>query len=322
MGRMRYNQGKRKAALTDRIVRLIFKQTDPQRLDKYLVACLPDFSRSHLQGLIEDGFVEVNGEMAHKSGQLLIPETEVIVRIPPPESIELVPEAIALDIIYEDDNLLVVNKPAGMVVHPAAGHSTGTLVHAVLAHAPETVGIGGEKRPGIVHRLDKDTSGLILVAKNDKTHRFLQDQFRLRKTVKIYLALVDGHPPTPVGRIEAAIGRNPVQRKQMAVTSVNRGREAVSEYKILESFPDHELLEVRPMTGRTHQIRLHLAFLGCPVTGDRVYGHKRVTLPINRHFLHAVRLTINLPDETTPSTFQAPLPVELSEVLDILRRKA
>jgi 23S rRNA pseudouridine1911/1915/1917 synthase len=214
---------------------------------------------------------------------------------------------------------MVVNKPAGMVVHPAAGHISGTLVHAALAHAPEMVGIGGEKRPGVVHRLDKDTSGLILLAKNDLAHRFLQDQFRLRKTVKIYLALVDGKPPTPSGRIDAPVGRDTVHRKMMAVTGIKRGREAISEYRTLESFREHTLLEVHPLTGRTHQIRLHLKFLGCPVAGDTIYGHKHATIPLNRHFLHAARLTILLPNEVKTRTFEAPLPVELDGVLERLR---
>ena len=306
--------------MSEHNLRFIFDQPTPQRLDKFLVVCLPDLSRSRLQGLIEDGYVKMNGLVAHKSGQMLSALTEVDVYIPPPEPSDLVPEAIPLDIVFEDENVMVVNKPAGMVVHPAAGHATGTLVHAALAHAPQMAGIGGEKRPGVVHRLDKETSGLILLAKNDQSHRFLQDQFRLRKTVKIYLALVDGHPPTPVGRIEAAVGRSQVQRKLMAVTTIEKGREAVSEYRTIESFQDHDLLEVRPLTGRTHQIRLHVAFLGCPVTGDRIYGHKRPTLNINRHFLHAARLTIRLLNEKEPRTFEAPLPVELVEILETLRR--
>ena len=307
--------------MSDQVLSFVFDQPSPQRLDKFLVVSVPDLSRSRLQGLIADGFVLVNGTAASKSGQMLPLGAIVELRIPQPEPTELIPEAIPLDIVYEDDDLMVVNKPAGMVVHPAAGHATGTLVHAALAHAPQMLGIGGEKRPGVVHRLDKDTSGLILLAKNDLAHRFLQEQFRLRKTVKIYLALVDGHPPTPTGRIEAAIGRSQVQRKLMAVTNnLSKGRQAVSEYQTLESFPKHELLEVHPLTGRTHQIRLHLAFLGCPVMGDRVYGHKHATLPLERHFLHAASLTILLPNESEPRTFHAPLPAELSEVLDTLRR--
>jgi 23S rRNA pseudouridine1911/1915/1917 synthase len=163
--------------------------------------------------------------------------------------------------------------------------------------------------------LDKDTSGLILLAKNDSAHRWLQNQFKARQVVKIYLALVDGAPPTPSGRIEAAIGRDPTQRKQMAVTSAEKGRAAVSEYCTLETFRHHTLLEVRPITGRTHQIRLHLAFIGCPVAGDTVYGRKQPTLPLSRHFLHAARLTLCLPGEATPRTFEAGLPEELNGLL-------
>jgi 23S rRNA pseudouridine1911/1915/1917 synthase len=294
---------------------------DSARLDKFLVTLLPEFSRTRLQALITGGFILVDGKPAHKSGQMVSPGTTIQVNVPEPEPTELVPEPIPLDIIFENDDLLVVNKPAGMVVHPAAGHSSGTLVHAVLAHSPQMEGIGGEKRPGVVHRLDKDTSGLILLAKNDRAHRFLQDQFRQRKTKKTYLALVDGKPPTPSGRIEAAIGRDPIHRKLMAVTSMNKGRDAVSEYHTLENFTEHTLLEVHPLTGRTHQIRVHLKFLGCPVVGDRIYGHKNATIPVNRQFLHASQLTILLPGETTPRTFNTPLPVELEQVLAILRER-
>jgi 23S rRNA pseudouridine1911/1915/1917 synthase len=245
--------------------------------------------------------------------------SHVLVRIPPPEPTALEPEAIPLSIIFENDDLLVVDKPAGMVVHPAAGHSRGTLVHAALAHAPSMVGIGGEGRPGVVHRLDRDTSGLILLAKNDQAHRWLQEQFRTRQVSKVYLALVDGCPPTPTGRIEASIGRDTTQRKHMAVVAPHKGRDAASEYRTLESFPQHTLLEVHPITGRTHQIRLHLAFLGCPVAGDTIYGQRKPTIPIKRHFLHAVYLSVSLPGESQPRTFEAPLPQELERVLEGLR---
>lgn len=241
------------------------------------------------------------------------------VRIPPPIPTDLVPEQIPLDIVFENDDLLVVNKPAGMVVHPAAGHARGTLVNAVLGYDPEIEGIGGEERPGVVHRLDKDTSGLILLAKNERAHRWLQDQFRLRKVEKTYLALVDGKPPTPSGRVEAHIGRDPKNRKRMAVVSANKGREAISEYKTLESFKNHTLLEFHPLTGRTHQIRLHCAFLKCPIVGDEVYGRRNATVQIDRHFLHAFKLKITLPGENAPRTFEAPLPSELQRTLDEAR---
>jgi 23S rRNA pseudouridine1911/1915/1917 synthase len=244
----------------------------------------------------------------------------VVVRIPPPVPSNLVAEDIPLDIIFENDDLIVVNKPAGMVVHPAAGHYSGTLVNAVLGYDPDLEGIGGEERPGLVHRLDKETSGLIILAKNERAHNWLQDQFRLRKVEKTYLALVDGKPPTPAGRVEAPIGRDPSHRKKMAIVSPGKGREAVSEYKTLESFRNHTLLEFHPHTGRTHQIRLHCLFLGCPIVGDSVYGKRTVTATIERHFLHAFRLKIILPGEKQPRTFEAELPEELKAVLDEVKR--
>ncbi len=287
----------------------------PERLDKFLVSCLPEFSRARLQGLIADGFVRVNGQAAKKSGQMLEVGASVEVRVPPPAPSGLVGENIPLDIVFENDELLIVNKPAGMVVHPAAGHDSGTLVHAVLGYDPGIEGIGGEERPGVVHRLDKETSGLIVLAKNERAHRWLQDQFRLRKVEKTYLALVDGAPPTPSGRVEAPIGRDPKNRKKMTVLPAGKGREAVSEYKTLKTFKHHALLEFHPHTGRTHQIRLHCAFLGCPIVGDTVYGRKTSTLPLSRHFLHAAKLKIVLPGEKQASLFETPLPEELKTAL-------
>jgi len=305
--------------VNDRVLNFRFDKETPERLDKFLVGLLQEFSRSRIQGLIADGHVDVNGLAARKSGQSLESGSTVTVRIPPPAPTDLIREEIPLDIIFENDDLIVVNKPAGMVVHPAAGHSSGTLVNAVLGYDPDLEGIGGEERPGVVHRLDKATSGLILLAKNERAHRWLQDQFRLRKVEKTYLALVDGKPPTPSGRVEAYIGRDPKQRKKMAVVSENRGRESVSEYTTVEEFQKHTLLEFHPHTGRTHQIRLHCAFLKCPIVGDEVYGRKNSTIEIGRHFLHAHRLEIVLPNEKEPRHFEAPLPEELERVLNNLR---
>jgi 23S rRNA pseudouridine1911/1915/1917 synthase len=281
---------------------------------------LQELSRSRWQELIKGGCVSVGGVIVRKAGFNLDKPAEISVWIPEVQPSRLEPEAIPLDIVFENPDLMVVNKPAGMVVHPAAGHANGTLVHAALAHAPELEGINGEARPGVVHRLDKNTSGLILLAKNDAAQRWLQEQFRARKVDKAYLALVDGRPPTPSGRIEAPIGRDTTQRKRMAVVSSNKGREAISEYRTLEAFHSHTLLELHPITGRTHQIRLHLSFIGCPVAGDTVYGYRKSTIDIQRHFLHAARLTIFLPGENLPHTFQAPLPPELEGVLDQLRK--
>jgi 23S rRNA pseudouridine1911/1915/1917 synthase len=307
--------------LSDRIEIFQYEGEKNERLDKFLVTSMPEFSRSRLAGLIADGFVEVNGEPAKKAGQSIESGAQVTVRIPPPVPSGLVGENIPLDILFENDDLLVVNKPAGMVVHPAAGHASGTLVHAVLGYDPDIEGIGGEERPGVVHRLDKETSGLIVLAKNDNAHHWLQDQFRLRQVEKMYLALVDGAPPTPSGRVEAAIGRDPSHRRKMAIVPLAKGREAISEYKTLESFPSYTLLEFHPFTGRTHQIRLHCVFLGSPIVGDAVYGRKKPSVDIKRHFLHAFRLKITIPGEKIPRTFEAPLPAELVSVLDKLRQE-
>jgi 23S rRNA pseudouridine1911/1915/1917 synthase len=306
--------------VSDRVEKFIYEGEKAERLDKFLVSRFAEFSRARLQGLIADGFVSVNGVPAKKSGQAIEPGMEIEVRVPPPVPTGLVGEDIPLDIIFENDDLLIVNKPAGMVVHPAAGHDSGTLVHAVLGYDPEMEGIGGEERPGLVHRLDKETSGLIVLAKNERAHRWLQDQFRLRTVEKTYIALVDGKPPTPTGRVEASIGRDPSHRKKMAIVSAGKGREAVSEYKTLESFKEHTLLEFHPHTGRTHQIRLHCQFLGCPIAGDSIYGKKHVTVEINRHFLHAAKLKIILPNEKQPRVFEAELPEELKKVLEDVQR--
>ena len=305
--------------MSDRVLNFHFEAETPERLDKFLVGLLQEFSRSRIQGLIANGFVDVDGHAAKKAGQSLESGSTVTVRIPPPVPTDLIAEDIPLDILFENDDLIVVNKPAGMVVHPAVGHLSGTLVNAILGYDPDIEGIGGEERPGVVHRLDKETSGLILLAKNERAHRWLQDQFRLRKVDKTYLALVDGKPPTPSGRVEAYIGRDPSHRKRMAIVPESRGREAISEYKTLEEFQGFTLLEFHPLTGRTHQIRLHCAFLKCSIVGDEVYGRKKSSVKITRHFLHAYRLKIILPEEKEPRLFEAPLPEELEQVLVALR---
>lgn len=307
--------------MSDRIENFLYQDEKAERLDKFLVSRFPEFSRARLQGLIADGFVLIDGAPAKKAGQTIEAGTEIEVRLPPPAPTGLTGEDVPLDIIFENEDLLIVNKPAGMVVHPAAGHGSGTLVHAVLGYAPDIEGIGGEERPGVVHRLDKETSGLIALAKNERAHRWLQDQFRLRQVEKTYIALVDGKPPTPAGRVEASIGRDPSHRKKMAIVPEGKGRESVSEYKTLESFKNHTLLEFRPLTGRTHQIRLHCQFLGCPIVGDLVYGRKNPTVEISRHFLHAAKLKIVLPNEKQPRVFEAELPRELIVVLNETRSK-
>jgi 23S rRNA pseudouridine1911/1915/1917 synthase len=290
-----------------------------ERLDHFLVVALPQYSRSRLQSLVQDGCVQIDGSTAKKAGQMVRAGSRVIVEVPARRPTNLFPEDIALDVLYEDVNVLIVNKPAGMAVHPGAGHAEGTLVHAVLAHDPSMHGVGGVERPGVVHRLDKDTSGVIVLAKNDDALHWLQRQFQDRKVVKTYLALVDGSPPSPSGRVEAPIGRDPFHRKRMAIVAEGRGRVAVSEYSTRERFGRHTLLEVHPVTGRTHQVRLHCAFLGCPVAGDKVYGHQKPSINLHRHFLHAWKLQLVLPSDAQVKEFSASLPPELEQTLASLR---
>ena len=299
-------------------IKTIVPENAPARLDVFLTGQFPDFSRSRIQQLIRDGRVRVDGQLTDKSGQTIKPGQEIILEIPPPVTTEITGEKIDLVIIYEDENVLVVDKPAGMVVHPAYGHGSGTLVNAILGREGELPMINGEFRPGIVHRLDKETSGLILIAKNDRSLHHLQEQFKNRKVEKNYLALVDGHPPTPVGRVDAPIGRDPRNRKKMAVVEPGLGREAVTDFQMVQEFRNHTYLGIHPLTGRTHQIRVHMRFLGCPVTGDTVYGLKKPSVTLNRHFLHATRLVIRLPDEDQSRIFTAGLPAELQIVLDEL----
>lgn len=300
--------------MTERHVRFT---VDPPggRLDLVLVSLLSELSRSRVQQLIHQAMVTVDGAVPKKTGVRLEGGERIDVRIPEVAPSELVAEPLPLDVLFENSDVMVVNKPAGMVVHPSPGHVHGTLVHAALAHAPDIRGIGGEMRPGVVHRLDKDTSGLILLAKHDQSLRYLQSAFKERRVDKRYIALVDGSPPTPNGRVEAAIGRDPAQRKRMAIRPPAKGRLAETSYTTERSFAEHTLLEVQPLTGRTHQIRVHLAFLGCPVVGDVVYGRKRPTIQLHRQFLHAARLTLRLLGDQEPTTFVAPLPEELVVVL-------
>ena len=286
--------------MSEEILTLEYEDSEPMRLDHYLTEELSDYSRSRLQSFIKEGRVHVDGLPAKKYGQMLDPGQMITVVLPEVHESALIPEDIPLDIIYEDEQSIVINKPAGMVVHPAAGHESGTLVNAVLAHCDDLKGFGGEIRPGVVHRLDRDTSGIIVMAKNEKAHIFLQKQFKDRSINKRYLALVDGAPPTPTGRVEAPIGRDPVRRQQMAILPADKGREAVTEYLTRKSYPKHTLIEAHPLTGRTHQIRVHMAFLKCPIVGDVLYGRRKQSIELNRHFLHAYKLTILLPGHQEP----------------------
>lgn len=289
------------------------------RLDKFLADAVSELSRARLQALIAEGKVKVDGLVALKPALKLEDGQQVEIEIPKIEPDGLASEDLSLEVIYIDESVIVLNKPAGMVVHPGAGNQAGTLVNGLLYRWPEIADVGETGRPGIVHRLDKETSGVLMVARNEAAYLWLVKQFKSRRTKKSYLALVDGHPPTPTGRIEAAVGRDERFRQKMAVTYAGKGRAGITEYHTVEAFTHHALLEVRPHTGRTHQIRVHLAYLGCPVTGDKVYGRRKPSLPIDRFFLHASKLQIVLPGETEPTEFVAPLPADLLRVLDTVR---
>lgn len=293
------------------------------RLDRFVVGAFPELTRGAAQRLVEEGMVTVNGKPS-KAAYKIRSGDVIAVRIPPPPPAEAQAQAIPLDIAYEDADLIVVNKPAGMVVHPAAGHDSGTLVNALLSHCPELRGVGGEMRSGIVHRLDKDTSGLIVVAKNEAARENLQRQFKSRSVAKVYIALVEGYLTPPQGLIDAPIGRDKRQRKRMSV--VADGRPSRTVYKAIEFFDrsahKYTLVEVKPQTGRTHQIRVHLAWMKFPIVGDTVYGRRRGArhaLPLRRHFLHAQSLTFRLPSDGREITLVASLPPDLVAVLEGLR---
>lgn len=284
------------------------------RLDKFLSDSLENFSRVQVQGFIVDGKVHVNGQVKTKTAFRLSVGDLIEVEIPDQVTEELLGEERSLDILYEDDLVLVVNKPSGMVVHPGAGNLTGTLVNAAIAHCPTIKDVGEQNRPGVVHRLDKDTSGVIILAKNEEAYLHLVRQFKSRKTEKTYIALVDGVPPTSTGRIEANIHRDEYFRQKMAVAYEGEGRRAISEYATIKNFENHTLLEVKPLTGRTHQIRVHLSYLGTPVAGDKIYGRRKSSIPGKRFFLHAQKLRIEMLDGKIRE-FVAPLPRELEDVL-------
>jgi 23S rRNA pseudouridine1911/1915/1917 synthase len=266
--------------------------------------------------------VKVNNIIITKNGFVLDKIDAVVeVILSSPKPLKLSPENIPLDILYEDDEVLLIDKPAGMVMHPSAGHQNGTIVHAVLGHSKFTDGIDEKLRPGIVHRLDKNTSGVVIIAKNEKTHEWLQNQFKSRKVKKVYVALVDKHPSTDSGKIVAPIYRDRSHRKKMAIAPQGKGKEAETIYRTIKKMGRFSLLEVQPLTGRTHQIRVHLASIGSPVTGDIVYGFSTPTISIKRHFLHAKSLEIQLPREKKARTFNAELPDELKAIINELEKK-
>ena len=290
------------------------------RLDRGLAAQVPELSRARLQALIEDGHVRLDGGLPKASRRLAGGE-QIVVEIPPPAPETRTPEAIALTVVYEDDELLVVDKPVGMVVHPGAGHPTGTLAAAVLAHAPGTAGVGGPRRPGVVHRLDKDTSGLLVMAKTAGAYASLTAQLAARTVTRRYRAIVHGQVKSDAAVVDAPIGRHPRDRIRMAV--VPRGKRAVTRYVVLERFSHFTYLDVRLETGRTHQIRVHMASLRHPVVGDDLYGGRAarapLPVPLPGLALHAAQLEFVHPSTGRRLAFASPLPLRMERFLSHLR---
>ena len=292
-----------------------------ERLDKTILQRHPEFSRSRIEGLVKAGFVKVAGAVATKAGMKVDENCEIEIYVPPPVPAVPEPEEIPLDVVFEDDDIIVVDKPAGMVVHPAPGHSTGTLVNALLARCPTLGGIGGVARPGIVHRLDQDTSGLMVAAKSQRAMDALAKAFASHRFVKkTYVAIVHGRPRLDSGRIENMIGRHPVDRKRMAIVEKN-GKFAATEWRLAATDASHgspiSVVVCRIETGRTHQIRVHLASIGVPIAGDSVYGKKALDkrlVPVPaRQMLHAARLAFRHPATGRDMEFEAPLPADMAE---------
>jgi len=290
------------------------------RLDRWLAESLPDLSRSRIQHLIAGQHVTVNGAATKASHRLHGGET-IEIDVPPLPPDDLVPEPIALTVLHEDDHVLVIDKPAGMVVHPGAGNATGTLAAAALAHAPTIAGVGGPRRPGIVHRLDKDTSGVLVMAKTRAAYEGLTAQLVERSVTRRYVAVVHGRVGLTAGVVDAPMGRDPSHRQRMAVRPAGKGKRAVTHYRVVERFPHFTYLELRLETGRTHQIRVHMASLGHPVVGDRTYGRSHGKQPIASEglALHAVTLAFLHPISQKRLEFTAAFPLRLERLLSQLR---
>jgi len=289
--------------------------TGDSRLDQYLAGLDTGLTRSQLQRLIVEGQVLVNGGPVKPSHKVRAGD-RVTLSVPPPRPSALVAQDIPVSVVYQDEDLVVIDKPAGLAVHPGPGHPDNTLVNALLAMCPDIQGIGGEIRPGIVHRLDKDTSGLMMVAKTHQAHNELSAQIKARQVTKGYLALVEGVPAPAQGKVDAPVGRHPRRRTRMAV--VVGGKEARTSYKVRELFQGHSLLELYLETGRTHQIRVHMAHIGHPLVGDTTYGHSSPL--VDRHFLHAFHLGFRHPVSGEQLEFQTGLPDDLNPAIDALRK--
>ncbi|MGI6091375.1 MAG: RluA family pseudouridine synthase [Veillonellaceae bacterium] len=290
------------------------------RLDVYLSNQMEGTSRSFIQKLIASSQITVNDKSV-KANYKLTPNDIIKVHVPPPQILELVPEDIPLDIIYEDQYIIVINKPRGMVVHPAAGNYHGTLVNALLKHCGDLSGINGVIRPGIVHRLDKDTSGVMVAAKNDQAHVSLAQQIKNRTASRRYIAIVHGNVQADDGVINAPIGRHPIDRKKMAVTFSN-SKDAITKFHVLKRFGDYTLIECKLLTGRTHQIRVHMTHIGHPLVGDPKYGPNRSHFNISGQALHSADLTLEHPETSQQMTFSATLPKDMKDILKVLNNKS
>ncbi|HEX9501938.1 MAG TPA: RluA family pseudouridine synthase [Thermoanaerobaculia bacterium] len=315
--------------MDEQLIRTFDDHDDGTRLDRALARLFPEYSRTFLAKLIDDGRVRVDDNPATKSSARIASGQRVAISVPPPAPSEIVSQDLPLTILFEDDDLVVIDKPAGMVVHPAAGHTDRTLVNALLFHIKNLSGVGGELRPGIVHRLDKDTSGVMVIAKNDTAHRALTSVWGSDRVRKEYLAIVYGKPKKDRGTIEGAIGRDPRNRKRMAVVR-SGGRAAITDYVVVETFRYVSLLRCTLRSGRTHQIRVHLKHLGHPIVGDPLYSgpqwrgipEKRVQKLLSsfaRQALHASRLTFPHPRTNAIMTMEAPMPDDMRTLIEALR---
>lgn len=288
-----------------------------ERIDKFLSETSEDWSRSQIQKWIKEGHLEVNGEIV-KGNYRLSADDELKLKVPPPVELQVQPQAMDLEIVFEDQDVVVIDKPRGIVVHPGAGHYTGTLVNGLLAHCHDLSGINGVLRPGIVHRIDKDTSGLLMVAKNDKAHMSLAEQLKEHTVNRKYIALVHGEIPHETGTIDAPIGRDPKNRQQMAIV-FERGKNAVTHFAVMERFNQYTLIELKLETGRTHQIRVHMKYIGYPLVGDPKYGPKN-PFQINGQALHAAVLGFIHPRTEEYMEFSSDLPDDMVEVIQQLRQ--
>lgn len=292
-----------------------------ERIDKAVTQLRPELSRAYVQQLIEAGHITVAGKQV-RAGYKLRTGDKVEITVPAPVSLETVAQDIPLDVVYEDKSVLVINKPAGMVVHPAAGNTEDTLVNALLHHCGDTLSaIGGVLRPGIVHRIDKDTTGLLIVAKGDRAHQHLSEQLKTRTLSRKYYALVHGNVREETGTVDAPLGRDPRDRKKMAVVRTG-GREAVTHFEVVERFGQYTLLKCKLQTGRTHQIRVHMRHIGHPIVGDKTYGIKKEAFQLDGQLLHAGEIGFIHPETEETMTFSVPRPAIFERILQILRNKA